>query len=100
MSKSNLHILTDRYGKVTVDATKEQLTSGNKLYNVHGLWVKGKQNLQSGTLKDLSLIDFLPYMPNYDELVLTKLIKTASANWKKIKDKNAWLTDVRGGVHE
>lgn len=100
LSKSNLHILTDRYGKVTVDATKEQLTSGNKLYNVHGLWVKGKQNLQTGTLKDLTLIDFLPYTPDYDELVLSKLIKTASANWKKIKNKDAWLADVRGGAHE
>ena len=100
LSKSNLHILTDRYGKVTVDASKEQLKKDNKLYNVHGLWVKGKQNLQNGTLKELTLIDFLPYTPDYDELVLSKLIKAASANWKKIKDKDAWLVDVRGVAHE
>lgn len=69
LSKSNLHILTDRYGKITVDATKEQLTSGaNKLYNVYGLWVKGKQNLQTGVLKDITLIDFLSYNQSYDEL--------------------------------
>ncbi len=100
LSKSNLHILTDRYGRVMVNATKEQLTNSNKLYSINGLWVKGKQNLQSGKLKDLTLIDFLPYTPDYDELVLSKLIKTASANWKKIKDKDNWLSDVRGGVHE
>ncbi len=101
LSSSNLHILTDRYGKLTVDATREQLTSGtNKLYSVYGLWVKGKQNVSTGILKDLSLIDFLVHRLDYDELALNKLIDKASANWKKVKDKDAWLADIRGGVDE
>ncbi len=101
LSSSNLHILTERYGKLTVDATKEQLTSGtNKLYNIYGLWVKGKQNVATGFLKDLSLIDFLTHQLDYDELALNKLIEKASISWKKIKDKDAWLTDVKGGINE
>jgi hypothetical protein len=101
LNKVNLHILTDRYGKLVVDATEEQLTSGaNKLFQVYGLWVKGKQNLQTGFLKDLVLIDFLTYQAEYDELVLNKLIDKASENWKKVKDKDAWLSDIRGGVNE
>lgn len=101
LNNSNLHILTDRYGKLTVGATKEQLTSGtNKLYNFYGLWVKGKQNLETGSLKDLSLIDFLTHQLNYDELALNKQIEKASINWQKIGDKDAWLTDIRGGVNE
>ena len=101
LSKSNLHILTDRYGRLTVGATREQLTTGNnKLYNIFGLWVKGKQNVKTGVLKDLSLIDFLTYQQNYDQIALSLLIDKASASWKKIKDKDAWLTDLRGGVNE
>ena len=101
LSKSNLHILTDRYGRLTVDATKEQLTSGsNKLYNVYGLWVKGKQNMQTGSLKDLTLINFLFHSPDYDELVLSQLIDKSTANWKKVKNKDNWLSDIRGGEHE
>ena len=101
LNKVNLHILTDRYGKLVVNATEEQLTSGaNKLFQVYGLWVKGKQNLQSGSLKDLELIDFLTYQPEYDELVLNKLIDKASDNWKKIKNKDTWLEDIRGGKDE
>lgn len=101
LSNSNLHILTERYGRLTVDATKEQLTSGaNKLYSVYGLWVRGKQNIASGALKDLSLIDFLTHQPDYDELALNMLIDKASVSWNKIKDKDAWLTDVKGGVNE
>ncbi|MEP7238948.1 MAG: hypothetical protein ABI685_13810 [Ferruginibacter sp.] len=101
LSSSNLHILTDRYGKLTVDATKEQLTSGtNKLYNIYGLWVKGKQNVATGFLKDLSLIDFLTHQLDYDELALNKLIEKASVSWKKVNNKDAWLRDVKGGVNE
>ncbi len=101
LSKVNLHILTDRYGKLVVDATEEQLTKGaNKLFQVYGLWVKGKQNLQTGTLKDLTLIDFLIYQPEYDELALNKQIDKASINWKKIKDKDSWLANIRGGSNE
>ncbi|MBK7376965.1 MAG: hypothetical protein IPJ02_15890 [Chitinophagaceae bacterium] len=55
LNKVNLHILTDRYGKLVVDATEEQLTTGtNKLFQIY----EGKQNLQTGSLKDLTLIGF------------------------------------------
>lgn len=101
LSKSNLHILTDRYGRLTVDATREQLTTGNnKLYNIYGLWVKGKQNVKTGVLKDLTLIDFLTYQQDYDHIALNILIDKASASWKKIKDKDTWLADLRGGINE
>ena len=101
LSNSNLHILTDRYGKLTVDATKEQLTTGNnKLYNTYGLWVKGKQNTETGLLKDLSLIEFIPYSQNYDEVALSLLIDKASVGWAKVKDIDTWLMDVRGGAND
>lgn len=101
LSKVNLHILTDRYGKLTVNATEEQLTEGDqKLFKIYGLWVKGKQNLASGQLKDLELVDYLKYHPEYDEIVLQKLIKKASTNWARIGDKDEWLQEIRGGVNE
>lgn len=101
LNKVNLHILTDRYGKLPVKASEEQLTSGdNKLFKVYGLWVKGKQNISNGSLKDLELIDFLSYQPVYEDLALQKAIKKSSANWQNIKDKDLWLSEVRGGSHE
>jgi hypothetical protein len=99
LQKVNLHILTDRYGRLTVKATEEQLTEGdNKLFKVYGLWVKGKQDLNTGEFKNLELIDYLNYQPDYDDLSLKKLIDKASLNWKSIKDKDAWLGEIRGGV--
>lgn len=101
LSKINLHILTDRFGKLTVDATEEQLTQGDqKLFKVYGLWVKGKQNITTGQLKDLELIDYLKYQPEYEEIVLQKLIQKATSNWNAIKDKDEWLSEIRGGVNE
>lgn len=101
LNKVNLHILTERHGKLVVDATEEQLTTGaNKLFQTYGVWVKGKQNVQTGSLKDLTLIDFLTYQTEYDDIALNKLIEKASKNWKKVKDKDGWLSDIRGGIHE
>ena len=81
-----------------VKATEERLITGeNKLFKVYGVWAKGKQNISSGELKDLELIDFIRYQPDYDEIALQKQIKKASANWKAIKDKDSWLAEVRGG---
>lgn len=101
LSKVNLHILTDRYGKLTVNATEEQLTEGDqKLFKIYGLWVKGKQNLATGQLKDLELIDYLKYQPEYDEILLQKLIKKATTNWSAIRAKDQWLQEIRGGVNE
>lgn len=82
-------------------ATEEQLTTGeNKLFKVYGVWAKGKQNISTGDLKDLELIDFIMYQPEYDEIALQKQIKKASVNWGSIKDKDSWLAEVRGGGNE
>src|SRR6185312_8971540 len=99
LSKVNLHILTDSYGKLTVSATEEQLTEGDqKLYKIYGLWVKGKQNISTGQLKDLELIDYLKYQPEYEEVVLQKLIKKATLSWSAVKDKDGLLSEIGGGV--
>lgn len=101
LNRVNLHILTDRFGKLAVKATEEQLITGeNKLFKIYGVWAKGKQNISTGELKDLELIDFITYQPIYDEVALKNQIKKASANWKKIKDKDTWLAEIRGGGNE
>lgn len=101
LSNINLHILTERYGKLFVKASKEQLTAGdNKLFKIYGLWVKGKQNVSNGQLKDLELIDYLKHQREYDEIALQRLIKKASPSWKSIKNKDAWLSEIRGGINE
>lgn len=99
LNNINLHIVSDRYGKLPVKATEEQLTSGdNKLFKVYGLWVKGKQNVKTGELSELELIDFLRYHPKYDDVALQRLIEKATPKWKNIADKDSWLNEVRGGL--
>ena len=61
---------------------------------------KGQTKLTSGQLKDLELIDYLKYQPEYDEIVLQKLIKKATTNWAVINDKDQWLQEIRGGLNE
>lgn len=101
LNNVNLHIITERHGKLPVKASEEQLTSGeNKLFKVYGVWAKGKQNISTGELKDLELIEFIVHQPVYDEIALQKQIKKASLSWRSIKDKDAWLVQVRGDINE
>ena len=97
----NLHILTKEFGKLTVSATKEQLTEGeNKLYKVYGLRVSAKQNLKNKSLSDIKLMDFIEHNPVFDKNELSTLIKKATPNWAKVNDIDKWLKQIRGAALE
>jgi len=93
----NLHIVTKEYGNLTVSATKEQLLLGDKkLYQVYGLKVSGKQNLEDGSLSELKLEEFLNYKPTFNRSLLGKVIERATENLSKIEDVDSWLNTLRG----
>jgi len=96
----NLHVITKEYGKLTVSATKEQLTEGvKKLYKYYGLKATGKQNLVDGKIDDLKLIDFLEYNPVFNKEELDMLIEKAAPNLSTIKNVDSWLAQIRGGAN-
>ena len=95
----NLHIVTKEYGKLTVFASKEQLTEGeNKLYRYYGIKAIGKQNLADGKIDNLKLIDFIEYNPLFNKEELNILIEKATPNLSAIKNVDSWLSQIRGGV--
>lgn len=96
----NLHIVTKEYGKLTVLATKEQLTEGEKkLYKFYGLKATGKQNVDTKKIDDLKLVDFIEYNPVFNKSELDILISKAKPNLSTISNVDNWLTEIRGGVN-
>jgi hypothetical protein len=96
----NLHVVTKEYGKLTVSASKEQLTEGEqKLYKFYGLRASGKQNLADGSIDDLKLLDFIEYNPVFNKDELNILIKKAAPNLSTIKNVDNWLAQIRGGAN-
>jgi|GEM_PF-584984 len=98
-TQPNLHIKMEGYPRAfTVSATRDQLKghSLSGLYEEHMLHVRGEERLDNGDLRNLQLVDFVDYQPEYDEAYLDSLIEKATKTWADIPDANAWLNDLRG----
>lgn len=92
----NLHISTNKYGNITVSATKEQIINGEKkTYKPYGIKVRGKKNLDDGTLTDLVLLQFVQYKPIFNKSLLDKVIDKASVNLSNITNVDTWLNDIK-----
>jgi len=92
----NLHISSKEYGNLTISATKDQITEGEKrTYKVYGLKVKGKKSFTDNRLSDLILIDYIYYSPVFNQSLLNKVIEKASVNLSKITNVDTWINDLR-----
>jgi len=92
----NLHISTEKYGNLTISATKEQIMKGEKkTYKPYGIKVRGKKSIEDDKLSDLTLIEFIQYKPVFNQSLLEKIIKKASVNLSKIANVDAWIDDLK-----
>jgi hypothetical protein len=95
----NFHIDTKEFGKLTVNATEEQLLEGEKrLYKTYGAHVTGKQSIIDGKPFDLKLVDYIEYNPSFNRSQLDTLIQRGSKNWVGVPDVDAWLQGIRVGI--
>lgn len=99
-NKANIHLDTEEYGSLTIDASKEFLQGQeeNLLYKEYGVRAVGKQNLETGEIdkSSLRLLELIDFNPKFDDKYLNSLIKKAKSNWKGI-DPDNWLNKLRGG---
>ncbi|WP_309614920.1 hypothetical protein [Flavobacterium sp.] len=99
-NKSNLHLDTEDFGTVIIEAPKEFFLNEEKnlVYRKYGFRVTAKQNIDSGEFDKSSLkfVEMIPYLPKYNEDYLNKLIERSTSKWKDI-DADDWLRDLRGG---
>jgi len=92
----NLHISTKKYRNLIVSATKEQIMDGEKkTYKPYGIKVRGKKSLETDTLTDLELVEFIRYKPLFNKSLLEKVIEKASVNLSKISNVDVWLDGVK-----
>ena len=92
----NLHVNTEKFGNLTISATKEQLLQGEKkIYKFYGLKVSGKKSIEEGNVFDLKLIDYIEYEPIFNKNLLNDIIKKAAENLKKIKNVDDWIFNLK-----
>ncbi|MBA9077645.1 hypothetical protein [Rufibacter quisquiliarum] len=99
-TKANIHLDTDEFGSLTIEAPKVYLQNQeeNLLYKKFGVRATGKQNLETGEIdkSSLKLLQLIDFSPKYDDQYLDTLITKAKSNWKDI-NANDWLNNIRGG---
>lgn len=97
-NSSNVHLRIPGSGKlILVDSDKGNLKGRGVLYENVMLHVRAKENAKTGELKDLKLIEFVEYNPQYDEAVLDRFAEVGRTAWAEIPDAEAWLRELRGG---
>jgi hypothetical protein len=94
----NLHI---RVGlqKYIVQTDKASLRAKQGLlYEKCLLRVRGEKNLRTGELKrnKLYLVEFVDYLPDYDESALNRFIETGTEAWADVPDAATWVREMRG----
>ena len=93
----NIHIKTDAGKKLTISASQQQLAESerNRMYRQELLHISAQENMLSGELRNMRLIAFQTYKPQYDEAEFDLMTKRGTAAWSEIGDE--WLESFRNG---
>lgn len=95
---SNVHLrMLGSEKLVLIDSDKAHLEGSPVLYKSVLMRVRAKENVKTGELKDIKLLEFVDYNPQYDEAALDRFAEAGKAAWAGIPDGEAWLRELRGG---
>jgi len=97
----NVHlVLTDSGATVQVSATAQQLGAEkeNLLYKEMAIQVQAEQHLRTKSLRNLSLIRFVPQTNIVDEQALAQLWKKGREAWRDVKSAAGWVDALRGNT--
>jgi hypothetical protein len=98
--KANVHLALEGTGRIQIVGASEELLreqKENRLYHKALLRVRAEQHTRTGELRNIRLIDFQDYDPNYNEKDLEKFIEEGTKAWADVPDASAWVRDLRGG---
>jgi len=102
-SSPNIHLDTEEFGVLKIATEKDYLKEAdeNLLYRKFGVRVEGRQNLKTFEMDRTSLkfIALFEYEPAYSDAYLDGLMHKAENAWESVSDADAWLEELRGGIH-
>jgi hypothetical protein len=98
MKQSNAHIKLPDGKTLTVRANKDLIksTQDNLVYRTVHLRISAKYNLDTGELRDASLIEFVNYAPKFDAKEFDQLTLAGAQAWKEVEDPALWVRQLRG----
>lgn len=95
--KAYIHLKTDEYGLVKIKIGKKVLNScSEKLKNVVGINVTGRQNFKTKKLSKLCFTSLTNYSHEINMYGVSLVEKFVNNDFKDVKDIDKWLKDIRG----
>jgi hypothetical protein len=96
--ESNAHIKLPNGKTLTVRTDKDLIKAkaDNMVYRVVHLRIKAKYNLDTGEMKDPTLIEFVNYAPKFDADAFDRLTRKGADAWKDVDDPAQWVRQLRG----
>lgn len=96
--ESNAHIKLPNGKTLTVRTDKDLIKAktDNMVYRVVHLRIRAKYNLDTGELKDPSLIEFVNYAPKFDRDAFDQLARKGAEAWKDVGNAAQWVRHLRG----
>ncbi len=98
--KANIHLKIGSNKRIVrIDTSQGYLRDQpqNWLYHKALLHVRAEQHFRTGELRNIRLIEFVPYQPVYDEAALNRFGADGVQAWADVPDAAAWVREVRGG---
>jgi hypothetical protein len=98
--KANIYIRLDDSGElVRITTAQEYLEAQekNRLYHKVLVRVQGEQHHRTGELRNLRLLSFEDYEPQYDKAALDRFAQAGRRAWADVPDGGKWLRKLRGG---
>ena len=98
--KANVHIRLDDTGDLVRIGTNQEYLKDqneNRLYHKVLVRVEAEQHHLTGQLRNLRLLTFEDYQPQYDEAALDRFAAAGRSAWSGVPDKAKWLRQLRGG---
>lgn len=97
--RANIHLKLDMGGKtLLVGAGQGYLRDQeeNRLYHKSLLHVRAEQHYKTGGLRNIHLIGFVDYRPEYDEAALDQFSTKGAEAWADVPDAAKWVRETRG----
>jgi hypothetical protein len=98
-SNLNIHLITAHSKKpLTIQYDKDLLNKreDNFLHKRSRVRVVGEENLYTGALRKLRLVDFKPYAPKFNPHKFAEMVARGTKAWADVTNPSQWLEEQRG----
>jgi hypothetical protein len=100
VQKANVHLVLEDTGQTVIAAATQDFLEEQKvnhLYHKTLLRVQALENVRTGALRSVRLINFADYNPQYDEAGLERFINAGTKAWAGVPNAAKWVRKLRGG---